>query len=154
MLQLIESLFSLWNNNGIVYCSWKGNSHLDDAMNGTSDFDILISTVSLEEGISLLKKAGYMLCVTQQDSRYPGIQDWIGVDAATGIMIHVHLHQFMIAGHSGVMEYILPWNELAFSTRQLDDEYGLYMMDPSLETLLLYTRFGIEHSTKKLVNTK
>lgn len=154
MLQIVKSLFSSWNKNEVIYCSWKGNSHLDEAMNGTSDFDILLSEESLEMGTSLLKNAGYMLCITQPEARYPGVQDWIGVDAMTGIMIHIHLHQFMIAGHSGVMEYILPWNEYAFSTRQLDEECGLYQLNPSLEILLLYTRLGIEHSPKKLKKSK
>lgn len=153
MLQVVENLFQLWNDNGVVYCSWKGNSHIEDAMNGTSDFDILVSANSIENSALLLKKAGYMLCITQPDSRYPGVQDWIGVDTETGTMIHIHLHQFMIAGHSGVMEYILPWNDIAFSTRHLNDEYNIYMMNPSLEILLLFTRLGIEHSSRKLKKT-
>lgn len=154
MLQIVERLFSSWNNNGVIYCSWKGNSHLADAMNGISDFDILLSDESLEKGMALLKNAGYMLCITQPEARFPGVQDWIGVDTESGTMIHVHLHQFMIAGHSGVMEYILPWNKLAFSTRQLNEENGIYQINPSLEIILLYTRLGIEHSPKKLKKSK
>lgn len=154
MIQIIKELFSSWNSEGIIYCSWKGNSHIDDAKRGLSDFDILIEAKSVDKGRALLQSAGFMLCKTQKGERYPGTQDWIGVDAATGTMIHVHLHQYMIAGHTGVMEYILPWNELAFSTRQFNEGCCIYQLCPSLEIILLYTRLGIEHSPKKLKKNK
>lgn len=150
MIDIVKQLFSQWNERGVIYCHWKGNNHIQDAIIGKSDFDILISDNSLQEGCKLLRKSGYMLCHTQYGARFPGIQDWIGVDSNTGTMIHVHLHKKMIAGHSGVMEYILPWNEIAFSTRVFNEEYGLYVLNPSLEIILLYTRLGIEHSSKKL----
>lgn len=154
MIQIVNELFSQWNSNDVLYCSWKGNSHLDDSMKGTSDFDILIAEKSLKNGCKILKQTGYMLCVTQRAARYPGIQDWVGVDPQTSIMIHVHLHLYMIAGHRGMMEYILPWNELALSTRQLDEKTGVYIMNASLEIILLYTRFGIECSDKKIVKKR
>lgn len=94
-----------------------------------------------------------MLCNTQKREQYLGTQDWIGVDEATGTMIHIHLHLYMIAGHSGIMEYILPWNEKVFYTRQINSENGIYQMNPSLEIILLFTRLGIEHSPKKLKKT-
>lgn len=150
MLKITRQLFSLWNDNDIVYCHWKGNGHLEDALDGKSDFDVLISEDSYEQGCLLLVKAGYMLCNTQVEARYPGIQDWIGVDSANGTMIHIHLHKKMIAGRRGVMEYILPWTDLAFSTRQMDENTGIYLLNPNLEIIMLLMRFGIEHNSKKL----
>lgn len=154
MIQIINKLFSSWNHNGIVYCSWKGNSHIDNAMRGLSDFDILIDKSSVNLGTELLKSAGFILCRPQNCETDPGTQDWIGIDENTGTMIHIHLHLYMIAGQSGVMEYILPWSGLAFSTRQLNQENGVFQMNPSLELILLYTRFGIEQSPKKLMKSK
>lgn len=65
MIQIINKLFSSWNQNGIVYCSWKGNSHIDNAMRGLSDFDILIDKSSVNLGTELLKSAGFILCRPQ-----------------------------------------------------------------------------------------
>ena len=154
MIALVEILFSKWNNNKIVYCHWKGNNHLEDAMTEKSDFDILISDKTFERGCELMEEIGLVHVQTQYGARFPGIQDWLGLDNSTGTMIHVHLHQKMIAGHSGIMEYILPWNELAFAGRQKDSETGIYLINPNLEMILLYTRLGIEQSTKKMKKVK
>lgn len=56
MIQIINNLFSSWNREGVIYCSWKGNSHIGEAMSGKSDFDILIEAASLKKGKQHLKK--------------------------------------------------------------------------------------------------
>ena len=139
MIDIVSRFITLWNDHQIIYCHWKGNNHLEDAMIEKSDFDILIDDNCSIQGCDLLEQAGFVHYKTQYGSRFPGIQDWIGVDEGTGTMVHIHLHQKMIAGHSGVMEYILPWNVLAFNTRTLDESIGLYLINPSLRLSL----FGV-----------
>ena len=154
MLNISKNLFSAWNKEDLLYCHWKSNEHLLPGLDGTTDLDVLLSRDDKETGEAILRTLDFLKCKSQYGSRYPGVDDWIGFDKETGALIHLHLHYGLITGHKGMKEYSLPWTELALKTRTLNEEYGVYMMEPNLEMVTLYTRIGLKADFKNLIRCR
>lgn len=149
-----KSLFERWNELNINYCHWKSNEHLLEGLCGDTDLDILVDTVQKEMAEDALISCGYRKYHPQYGSRYPGVNEWIGVDYDTGRLIHVHQHYRIITGHKGMKEYDLPWADLALKTRILDEATGVYIMEPNLELMTLYTRIGLKASIRRVRQAK
>ncbi len=152
MLSKSQSLIQSWEN--INYCHWKSNEHLMEGLLGDTDLDVLVDENDKEKAEAALKKCGYMQCRSQYGSRYPGVDDWIGFDEKTGKLIHIHLHYHIVTGHKGMKEYNLPWTQRTLETRIKDQETGVYIMEPNLEIVTLYTRIGLKASVKRLKMAK
>ena len=140
MLNKSRELFEAWNNNTVSYCHWKGNNHLMEGLDGKTDMDVLLALSDKEKGCSFLKEIGFVQFKSQYGSRNPNIEDWIGLDEESGRLLHLHLHYALITGHTGLMEYELPWKEEALKTRVVDPECGVFIMNPNLELVSLYNR--------------
>lgn len=144
MLSISKDLFSAWNSADLEYCHWKSNEHLLEGLNGITDLDVLLASHDRSKGEKILRDLDFLKCKAQVGSRYPDVDNWIGFDKPTGKLIHVHLHYSIVTGHKGLKEYDLPWADIALKMRQFNAEYGIYVMDPSLEIITLYTRIGLK----------
>lgn len=154
MLNISKKLFTAWNENGLLYCHWKSNEHLLPGLNGLTDLDVLLSRDDKEAGEKILKDLDFLQCKSQFGSRYPLVDDWVGFDVETGALIHVHLHYGLVTGHKSMKEYALLWTDMAFKTRILNEEYGVYTMEPNLEMVTLYTRIGLKADFKSLARCR
>lgn len=150
MLKVSKELFERWNAKNLRYCHWKSNEHLLPGTEGLTDLDVLLSMQDKDAGEELLNEMQFLRCKSQFGSRYPGVDDWIGFDRETGSLIHLHLHYRLATGHKGMKEYSLPWSELALDTRILNEEYGVFTIEPNLEIVTLYTRIGLKADFKSL----
>lgn len=144
MLTISSDLFTSWNDAGLLYCHWKSNEHLLPGLDGDTDLDVLLSRNDQSKGEAILHELDFLQCKSQYGSRYPNVDDWIGFDKETGKLIHLHLHYALVTGHKGLKEYELPWTERALQTRILNEEYGVYTMEPNLEMVTLFTRIGLK----------
>ena len=144
MLKISKDLFTSWNDAGLLYCHWKSNEHLLPGLDGDTDLDVLLSRDDQPKGEVILHELDFLQCKSQYGSRYPNVDDWIGFDNETGTLIHLHLHYALVTGHKGLKEYELPWAERALQTRILDEEHGVYIMEPNLEMVTLFTRIGLK----------
>lgn len=154
MLDISKRLFSDWNNSNIIYCHWKSNEHLGEGLNGWTDLDVLVSFENKTDCENVLRSLDFIKCQPQFGSRYPDVDDWLGCDTGTGRLIHIHLHYQIITGHRGMKEYNLPWWQEALDTRIQDESTGVYIMEPNLEIMTLYTRIALKASIKKIYAAK
>ena len=154
MLKISKELFTAWNDAKLLYCHWKSNEHLLPGLDGETDLDVLLSRDYQKEGESILRRLKFLQVRSQFGSRYPNVDDWIGFDYDTGKLIHIHLHYDLITGHRGMKEYTLHWTDMALRTRILNDEYGVYTMEPNLEMVTLYTRIGLKADFKSLIRCR
>lgn len=150
MLCVSKRLFDSWNSAGLRYCHWKSNEHLLPGLNGETDLDVLLSKEDRDEGERCLRSLDFLPCQSQFGSRYPDVEDWIGFDDQTGRLIHLHLHYRLATGHKGLKEYSLPWAEEMLQHRILDTETGVYVADPGIELVTLYTRIALKVALKDL----
>lgn len=146
MLEVCKILFSQWNDNQIKYCHWKSNEHLEEGLNGETDLDVYVAPIDRKEAERLLSQCGYIECRVQKGHRYLNVVEWIGFDKSTGKLIHVHLHYQIITGTKYCKEYIFPIDSLIISTRIKDYKTGVFITNPDLELIILFSRISLKAS--------
>ena len=148
MLEICKQLFYQWNKSGIRYCHWKSNEHLMEGLDGETDLDVYVYPQDKEKAEFILNECRYIECLTQKGHRYPHVCEWIGFDPATGRLVHVHLHYQIITGTTYCKEYVFPIDDLIIETRVLDKETDVYVTDPNLEIIILYSRIALKAKKK------
>ena len=148
MLEVCEHLFNQWNGHNVRYCHWKSNEHLIEGLVGETDLDVFVNPQDKAVAESLLIQWGYIMCRTQKGHCYPNVYEWIGFDSPTGKLVHVHLHYQIITGTKYCKEYVFPIDDLIISTHIQDSNTGVFVTDPNLEIIVLFSRIALK-ATKK-----
>jgi thymidylate kinase len=136
----LRALFDRLNQSGIRYCHWKSNEHLDPSFTGATDVDALFDRAAIGPLTQLLVELGFKRFVVKPGRGYPGIEDYVGFDEATGTLTHLHVHYQLTLGEKFLKGHRLPWEERYLATRVFDDAHGLYVADPRLELIVLVVR--------------
>jgi thymidylate kinase len=139
-LGVLRGLFERVHTNGIRYCHWKSNQHLHASMVGKTDVDILVDRRAIVPLTRILGETNFKRFVVKAGRGYPGIEDYVGFDAASGALTHVHVHYQLTLGEKFLKGHRLPWEELFLSSRILDAEHGIYVAEPNLELVVLVVR--------------
>jgi len=107
---------------GIRFVHWKSNGHLAAALSGRTDIDMYADPSQREAVRATLMEQNCLEVVSQPWGRYPGVEDWLTVDDATGRFLHIHLHFALVTGLRRVKHLQLPWGEalLRHSDHALD----------------------------------
>jgi thymidylate kinase len=143
-LRVLAELFRRLHDEGIAYCHWKSNEHLALSMAGVADLDVLVDRQTALPLARLLADLGFKRLLAGPGRGYPGIEDYVGFDAVSGRLTHLHLHYQLTLGEKHLKGYRLPWESIALASRRLDDSYGIYVADPNLEMVLLLVRMAIK----------
>ena len=151
LLYVSSHLFEIWNKENVNYCHWKSNEHLIPGINGDTDLDILVCKEDLIKVRQIMTEQGFIRFESQYGAKYRDIEDWIGFDDNTGKIIHIHLHTRLATGHKGMKEFSLPWIKEALSTRILDPETKIYVMNPNLELVTLYVRICLKTKFQQII---
>ena len=139
-LQVLRALFERLHEAGIRYCHWKSNEHLGPSLVGQTDVDVLVDRRDIVALTRILGEANCKRFVVTPGRGYPGIEDYVGFDSASGVLTHLHVHYQLTLGEKFLKGHRLPWEELFLSTRILDERHGIYVADPHLELLVLVVR--------------
>ena len=140
VLEPLRRLFDRLNRSDIRYCHWKSNEHLDPSLVGATDVDALFDRAAIGPLTRLLVELGFKRFVVKPGRGYPGIEDYVGCDAATGTLTHLHVHYQLTLGEKFLKGHRLPWEERYLETRVFDEGHGLYVADPRLELIVLVVR--------------
>lgn len=144
-LHIVKQLLDDLNSSDVNYCHWKSNEHLEAAVNGDTDLDILFDKNQEQKVIEILRKNKYHLFEAVWYRKYKGIVDYIGFDKDTGKIVHVHTHFSLDIGEVGIKSYRLPWEELILNNKEFDSNYNIYKSSPETEYLLLVVRTAFKH---------
>lgn len=139
-LAVLRRLFDRLHDAGIRYCHWKSNQHLTASMVGATDVDVLVDRAAIVPLTQILCECDFKRFVVDAGRRYPGIEDYVGFDEASGTLTHLHVHYQLTLGEKFLKGHRLPWEELFLATRVLDEEHNLYVVEPHLELLVLMVR--------------
>lgn len=155
MLNISKEVFQKFAEENIQYCHWKSNEHLEDGMKGITDLDVLVNIHQKNKCESLLHELKFLKTKAPVGNRYKYVNDWLGMDQETGEMIHLHLHYKIVTGKKYRKEFIIPWDQLILKERVYNHSLGVYMTDPNIEIILLYTRIilktNYEDENKQLI---
>jgi len=140
LLNLIERLAE----KKVSYCHWKSNYHLNYALAGIEDWDVLISTEDFHIFTSIITAVGFKPALTSNDAGQFGIYHFYGLDIATGKLVHIHAYSRVLSGDSLVKSYCLPVEKMLLDNLRFDD----FMPVPCKEADLLV--FLIRNALKGL----
>lgn len=144
MLKSIKNVFDAFEDNGIIYCHWKSNEHLEEALKGDTDLDILF----LPEQRSLLdvtlNQCGLKRFRSTPLMQYNAIEDYIGFDETESKIWHMHIHYRMTLGEKHLKGYtITPWTKIIFNNRR-KDKSGIWCSSYEDELVLLIVRMTMK----------
>lgn len=156
MINELSTIRQLLNqfNNSIRYCHWKSNQHFHDALLGIDDLDILIDRKQYAEVVKLLGDLNFKRFYIPASRMYVGIEDYLGFDAATGKIFHLHLHSQMMLGEKHLKGIHFPIEDWLLSRRRWDEEHGAYLTTYFDELLLLILRTGIKIRKRNILSSK
>ncbi len=149
-LNLIIRLVEELNLNNIRFCHFKSNEHIEAAVNGMTDLDILFDISSQNDIDRILRKVGFLKAKAVWFCSYKFVEDYLAIDPDSGVLVHVHAHFKLVAGERRVKSYIIPLEELMLSNRRFDAYYNIYIADPAVELLLLFIRYAIKFHSSNL----
>lgn len=124
----------------IRFAHWKGNTHLQASLQGKTDMDILVHPNDRLLYEMILKKRLYKKLQSRPWNTYPHMEDWLGFDYATGVLLHVHTHYDLVNGITFAKYLQLPWLEQFFHHLKTDKQSGWPIPVPELEVLILLIR--------------
>lgn len=137
-LETVVRLFEELNNQKILYCHWKSNIRLDQALRGETDFDLLLTEEERQVFEQTLHNHNVKHVRAAEGKDYPGIEHWIGFDPQTGSLFHLHVHYNLVLGEQHVKNYHLPLEERFLRDCQM--HLGIRIPDPELELMILSMR--------------
>ena len=138
------AILSALNRAGIRYCHWKSVWALERSLAGETDLDLLVDRRQSREMQETLHRCGFKRFLATEAAGYPGMEDYLGIDAAAGRIIHCHVHYRLIFGQPNIKSYRLPWEERLLKSRRHDRGSDVYVPEPDLEMLVLLVRFAIK----------
>lgn len=144
MLALVKDLSRRLNEAEVAYCHWKSNEHLAAGAAGLTDLDLLVDR---RHGLKLqhiLCACGFKRFAAPPLRAYPAVEDYLGLDDATGCLVHLHMHYELTLGERHLKGYRLPWEARVLQTRRLEPSLGIYTADPVLELLMLLVRAALK----------
>ena len=117
MLLLLKNYFSQLSE--IQYVHWKSNSHLDAALNGETDLDLLVSQKDAQQFRKITFEHGFKQMISSPEKQFPGLEDYLGFDPESGRLIHLHIHYRLIIGKQYAKNYHLPLEECLLASHQV-----------------------------------
>ncbi|HSD33574.1 MAG TPA: hypothetical protein VLB49_16785 [Gemmatimonadales bacterium] len=139
-LRVLHDLFDRLHTEGIRYCHWKSNEHLRASFTGATDVDVLFDRRAIVPLTRVLGETNFKRFVVKPGRGYPGIEDYVGFDAASGALTHLHVHYQLTLGEKFLKGHRLPWEDVYLDTRIWNGEFGLYTADPHVELVVLLVR--------------
>jgi hypothetical protein len=143
-LREIAGLFERLHAAGLPYCHWKSNEHLAASLVGATDLDVLVDRRAEQALAAVLSGLSFRRLRTAARTDYPGVESYMGLDATTGTLIHLHVHYQLTLGERYLKGYRLPWEHVLLATRVPDPASGIYVCEPHLELLLLVLRAALK----------
>lgn len=144
MLNSIKTLINALDDNNILYCHWKSNEHLDKALEGDTDLDVLFDPKQRNQIEIVLCQCGLKRFRATPQTQYNAIEDFIGLDDETAKIWHLHTHYKMTLGMERIKEYtVTPWTSMILNNR-IKHESGIYCSSIEYELVLLVVRMTLK----------
>ena len=150
-LNAIVKLFEALNVQGIDYCHWKSNNHLDHSVRGLTDLDLLVDRRHAERFRSILPQNDVKPVLSPKDKQYPAIEDYLGFDPDTGHLFHLHVHYQLVLGEQYVKNYRLPLERAFLTNTQIGPEGNIKVPVPELEIVILVVRALLKYRDRDIL---
>jgi len=143
-LKLLQTLLSAFRCNDISYCYWKSSRRLPAVLAGDADLDLLVDKNHQHRAGQALSECGFKLFPAVASRDHPAILSFLGYDAPSGRILHVHLHTRLLTGERLLRNYRMPWEAVILASSVRHPASQLRMLDPASEAVLLAVRACLE----------
>ena len=134
-------LLAALEQDHVRYCHWKGDPRgIAAALAGGADLDLLIDRADAAVAAATLARCGFKRFLAAPPLHHPDVHDYLTLDPETSRLLHCHVHHRLIVGQPYLKDYRLPWEERLLATRRPDASGTLYVPEPALELVFLWTR--------------
>lgn len=142
----VVSLFGALAAGGIRCCHWKSNSHLDAAISGETDLDLLVDRAQLDEFRRIVADHGFKAMRAAPGKDYPGVENHLGLDLGTSRVLHLHVHADLVLGQQFVKDYHLPIESAVLdSVREVS---GIPIPAADMELIVLAMRAVLKYRAR------
>jgi thymidylate kinase len=144
-VELIGRLVEALNTEKIVYCHWKSNLFLAQALSGEMDLDLLVDRRSLPKALTILTNLGFRHAIVKWGPGTPGVSHYYGFDPHTGQLVHVHLFSSVLTGESFVKSHLFSFEPMLLENA---DYFGqIRVASKAAELVLFVLRTFIKYSS-------
>jgi thymidylate kinase len=144
MLKLIERLISELREAEVRFCHWKSNFHLQYALGGAEDWDVLIDAQHFEKFESVLSSCGFKQATQITTISQPGVFHFYGLDPS-GSIVHAHAYSRILTGDSLVKSYAIPFERMLLAN--IEPYLGMPIPSRAAEKIVFILRNAIKYST-------
>lgn len=152
-LEALVELFAALDAHGVRYCHWKSNLHLDRSVRGLTDLDLLVDRQQSDRFRAVLSRHSVKPMLSSPEQRYPAMEDYLGFDADTGRLFHLHVHYRLVLGEQFVKNYRLPLERAFLDSAQCREkgEGGARLPAPEVELAVLAVRALLKYRDRDVV---
>lgn len=139
-----QQVLDSFDRRGVAYCHWKSNDHLEAAVKGLTDLDLLIDSAELDQAYAALSEFGCRRGRVANSRNEPGLEDFFGIDPETNRLVHFHVHWRLASGERHLKRFRLPFETSILSRRVRDTDWDVWITDPAQEAVLVLLRTALK----------
>ena len=148
-LAILVQFFEALEQQRIRYCHWKSTTGIPRGLSGLTDLDLLVDRADAARFRGELERLCFKRLVSSPGAQYPGIEDHLGLDEATGKLVHLHVHYRLVLGAEHVKNHLLPIEMAFLEATHL--EHGVRVPEPALEAAVLAIRVLLKAERPSLI---
>lgn len=137
-LARVSALVAALDAAGVSFCHWKSNDQLARSWSGENDLDLLVERRHADRLLAVAAALGFKRMESRLDRRFPGLEDYYGLDPASGRFVHLHVHYALVLGEALLKNHRLPIEREMLATARRDG--GMPVADPAVELAVLVVR--------------
>lgn len=134
-----------WEQAGVKHCHWKSTWHLEEALQGHTDLDVLVEVEQAGLAEREARAAGFVRAQTARLRAYPGVIDYLAYDPAVDRVVYLHLHYQLVLGDRWVKAYRVPEERGLLQRRVWADQERTWVVSPGDELVIFVARMCVKH---------
>lgn len=143
--KIASKLFEQLHKKEVQYIHWKSIDHLEAALEGLTDLDVLVSRAHAVECEYVAQKLGFVELQASALRAYPGIKDFVAFDSSINRFIHLHLHYKLIIGDRWTKGVHLPIEHAVLERRVFFEKNNTYIIHPVDELWMCALRMAFKY---------
>lgn len=147
VLFLCSVLFDDLGRRDVEYLQWKSNEHLESALRGETDLDLLVRPSSRRGFESSLAEFGFVRMELPRARAFPGREGFLGFDSSTGRLAHLDVHYELVLGEQLVKNHRLPIEEWLFTDSS--ELLGVKIPSAAKEAIVFYLRVCLKSTLRQ-----
>jgi thymidylate kinase len=147
-LEVVRDLFAGLAHGDVAFVHWKSNEHLAAALRGETDLDLLVDVAARDRFVAIVSLLGFLPMLPPRERAIPGLDSFLGMDQATGTLVHLDVHYRVVLGEQFLKNHHLPVERWLLSSPATLE--GVAVPRAGQELVLLYVRCVLKTRSRQI----